>query len=219
MYLMTPNITHPLIQNVSKHIFLIDDDESMLLTLKGMLEFLGYSVDAFESALEFLNTSIEVMPAVIITDMRMPGMNGVELQSELLKRGRKTPIIFISGESTLPQTISAMKQGAIEFLIKPFEREQILSAIERGLEQDAAYMRFSSEQSALENSLKSLAPREREVFELLALGFNNAQIQEKLQIALSTAKQYKSEVMRKLNLSSLAELIALKKAANKNMLE
>jgi FixJ family two-component response regulator len=150
------------------------------------------------------------MPAVIITDMRMPGMNGVELQSELLKRGRKTPIIFISGESTLPQTISAMKQGAIEFLIKPFERDQILSAIERGLEQDVAYMRFSSEQSALENSLKSSAPREREVFELLALGFNNAQIQEKLQIALSTAKQYKSEVMRKLNLSSLAELIALK---------
>ena len=210
MYLMTPNITPHLNQNASKHIFLIDDDESMRFTLKGMLEFLGYQVDAFESALEFLNTSIQVMPAVIITDMRMPGMNGVELQSELLKRGRKTPIIFISGESTLPQTISAMKQGAIEFLIKPFERDQILSAIERGLEQDASYMRFSSEQSALENSLKSLAPREREVFELLALGFNNAQIQEKLQIALSTAKQYKSEVMRKLNLSSLAELIALK---------
>lgn len=207
---MTPNITPHLIQNASKHIFLIDDDESMRFTLKGMLEFLGYQVDAFESALEFLNTSIQVMPAVIITDMRMPGMNGVELQSELLKRGRKTPIIFISGESTLPQTISAMKQGAIEFLIKPFERDQILSAIERGLEQDAAYMRFSTEQSALENSLKSLAPREREVFELLAIGFNNAQIQEKLQIALSTAKQYKSEVMRKLNLSSLAELIALK---------
>ncbi len=207
---MTPNITPHLIQNASKHIFLIDDDESMRFTLKGMLEFLGYQVDAFESALEFLNTAIQVMPAVIITDMRMPGMNGVELQSELLKRGRKTPIIFISGESTLPQTISAMKQGAIEFLIKPFERDQILSAIERGLEQDAAYMRFSSEQSALENSLKSLAPREREVFELLAMGFNNAQIQEKLQIALSTAKQYKSEVMRKLNLSSLAELIALK---------
>jgi FixJ family two-component response regulator len=210
MYLMTPNITPHLNQNASKHIFLIDDDESMRFTLKGMLEFLGYQVDAFESALEFLNTSIQVMPAVIITDMRMPGMNGVELQSELLKRGRKTPIIFISGESTLPQTISAMKQGAIEFLIKPFERDQILSAIERGLEQDASYMRFSSEQSALENSLKSLAPREREVFELLALGFNNAQIQEKLQIALSTAKQYKSEVMRKLNLSSLAHLIALK---------
>jgi FixJ family two-component response regulator len=207
---MTPNITPHLNQNASKHIFLIDDDESMRFTLKGMLEFLGYQVDAFESALEFLNTSIQVMPAVIITDMRMPGMNGVELQSELLKRGRKTPIIFISGESTLPQTISAMKQGAIEFLIKPFERDQILSAIEQGLEQDVAYMRFSSEQSALENSLKSLAPREREVFELLALGFNNAQIQEKLQIALSTAKQYKSEVMRKLNLSSLAELIALK---------
>jgi FixJ family two-component response regulator len=208
---MTHNITPDNIQNASKHIFLIDDDESMRFTLKGMLDFLGYQVYAFESPLEFLNTSIQqATPAVIITDMRMPEMNGVELQSELLKRGRKTPIIFISGESTLPQTISAMKQGAIEFLIKPFERDQILLAIERGLEQEAAYMGFSLEQSALENSLKSLAPREREVFELLALGFNNAQIQEKLQIALSTAKQYKSEVMRKLNLSSLAELIALK---------
>jgi len=208
---MTYNITPDNIQNASKHIFLIDDDESMRFTLKGMLDFLGYQVHAFESPLEFLNTSIQqATPAVIITDMRMPEMNGVELQSELLKRGRKTPIIFISGQTTLPQTISAMKQGAIEFLIKPFERDQILSAIERGLEQDAAYMRSSIVQSNLEERLKSLAPREREVFELLALGFNNAQIQEKLQIALSTAKQYKSEVMRKLNLSSLAELIALK---------
>jgi two-component system response regulator FixJ len=207
---MTRDISLHAIQNSSKHIFLIDDDESIRLTVKGMLEFLGYRVYVFESALEFLKISIQVAPAVIITDMRMPDMNGVELQSELLKRGRKIPIIFISGESTLPQTISAMKQGAIEFLIKPFERDQFMSAIVRGLEQDAAYMRSFIEQVALEEGLKGLAPREREVFELLALGFNNAQIQEKLQIALPTTKQYKAEVMRKLNLSSLAQLIALK---------
>lgn len=207
---MTNDIDPPIVKHSSKHIFLIDDDESIRVTLKGMLEFLGYQVHAFNSALEFLKISIPVAPAVIITDMRMPDMNGVELQSELLKRGRKIPIIFISGESTLPQTISAMKQGAIEFLIKPFERDQLLAAIVRGLEQDAAYMRSFIEQVALEEGLKRLAPREREVFELLALGFNNAQIQEKLQIALTTTKQYKSEVMRKLNLSSLAQLIALK---------
>jgi two-component system, LuxR family, response regulator FixJ len=207
---MTSNITQHAIQNSSKHIFIIDDDESMRVTLKGMLEFLGYQVHVFESAIEFLKISIQIAPVVIITDMRMPYMSGVELQAELLKRGRQIPIIFISGESTLPQTISAMKQGAIEFLIKPFDRDQILSAIVRGLEQDAAYMHSFIEKVSLEEKLKSLAPREREVFELLALGFNNAQIQEKLQIALPTAKQYKSEVMRKLNFSSLAQIIALK---------
>jgi len=207
---MTSNITQHAIQNSSKHIFIIDDDESMRVTLKGMLEFLGYQVHVFESAIEFLKISINIAPVVVITDMRMPDMSGVELQAELLKRGRQIPIIFISGESTLPQTISAMKQGAIEFLIKPFDRDQILSAIVRGLEQDAAYMHSFIEKVSLEEKLKSLAPREREVFELLALGFNNAQIQEKLQIALPTAKQYKSEVMRKLNFSSLAQIIALK---------
>ena len=212
---MTSNITQHAIQNSSKHIFIIDDDESMRVTLKGMLEFLGYQVHVFESAIEFLKISINIAPVVVITDMRMPDMSGVELQAELLKRGRQIPIIFISGESTLPQTISAMKQGAIEFLIKPFDRDQILSAIVRGLEQDAAYMHSFIEQVSLVERLKSLAPREREVFELLALGFDNSQIQETLQIALPTAKQYKSEVMRKLNLSSLAQLIALKKVCQK----
>jgi two-component system response regulator FixJ len=207
---MSLDTSHLPNNNRSKHIFLIDDDESMRISLKGILEFLGYQVNVFESAVEFLKIKIEVAPAVIITDMRMPDINGLELQAELLKRGRQIPVIFISGQSTFPQTISAMKQGAIEFLIKPFDRDQILSAVERGLEQDVAYMQSFTQHLTLEEMLKSLSPREREVFELLAIGFNNAQLQEKLQIALPTAKQYKSEVMRKLNLSSLAELIALK---------
>jgi FixJ family two-component response regulator len=207
---MTPNHNNQSVQNHSKHIFLIDDDESMRTVLKGMLEFLGFQVYVYASAIEFLKVSMQAAPAVIITDMQMPDMSGVELQAELLKRGRQIPIIFISGESTLPQTISAMKQGAIEFLLKPFERDQLLSAVVRGLEQDVAYMRSYVVQTTLAEGLKGLSPREREVFELLAIGFNNLQIQEKLNISLPTAKQYKSEVMRKLNLSSLAHLIALK---------
>jgi FixJ family two-component response regulator len=207
---MTPDQNSQPVQNHSKHIFLIDDDESMRTVLKGMLEFLGFQVHVYASAIEFLKVSMQAAPAVIITDMQMPDMSGVELQAELLKRGRQIPIIFISGESTLPQTISAMKQGAIEFLLKPFERDQLLSAVVRGLEQDVAYMRSYVVQTTLAEGLKGLSPREREVFELLAIGFNNLQIQEKLNISLPTAKQYKSEVMRKLNLSSLAHLIALK---------
>ena len=207
---MTPANNGQSGQNHSKHIFLIDDDESMRTVLKGMLEFLGFQVHVYASAIEFLKVSMQAAPAVIITDMQMPDMSGVELQAELLKRGRQIPIIFISGESTLPQTISAMKQGAIEFLLKPFERDQLLSAVVRGLEQDVAYMRSYVVQTTLAEGLKGLSPREREVFELLAVGFNNLQIQEKLNISLPTAKQYKSEVMRKLNLSSLAHLMALK---------
>ena len=207
---MTPANNGQSGQNHSKHIFLIDDDESMRTAIKGMLEFLGFQVHVYASAIEFLKVSMQAAPAVIITDMQMPDMSGVELQAELLKRGRQIPIIFISGESTLPQTISAMKQGAIEFLLKPFERDQLLSAVVRGLEQDVAYMRSYVVQTTLAEGLKGLSPREREVFELLAIGFNNLQIQEKLNISLPTAKQYKSEVMRKLNLSSLAHLMALK---------
>jgi FixJ family two-component response regulator len=205
-----PNSSSP-----SKYIFLIEDDDSMRKALSGMLEFVGYQVTAFSSASDFLKVSIQVAPAVIITDMRMPDMTGVELQAELVQRGRSIPIIFISGESTVQQTVTAMKQGAIEFLVKPFERDELLSAVIRGLEQDALNMHQYVEQKTLEEGLKTLAPREREVFELLSLGLNNAEIQEKLQISLPTTKQYKSEVMRKLNLRSLSQLIALRAGISK----
>jgi FixJ family two-component response regulator len=208
-------MSNPNSSPTTKHIFLIEDDDSMRKALSGMLEFVGYQVNAFSSASDFLKTSIQVAPAVIITDMRMPDMSGVELQAELVRRGRTIPIIFISGESTVQQTVTAMKQGAIEFLVKPFERDEILSAVIRGLEQDTLQMHQYIEQKTLEESLKTLAPREREVFELLSLGLNNAEIQEKLQISLPTTKQYKTEVMRKLKLHSLSQLIALRARISK----
>jgi len=197
-------------QNLAKYVFLIEDSEPMRQSLVGMLEFLGYQVQSFSSAVDFLQVPIQVGPAVVITDMRMPDMTGVELQAELLKRGRQMPIIFISGESTIQQSIDAMKQGAMEFLIKPFERDQLLAAVAKGLEQDASYMRIYIEQSALEENLKKLSARQLETFELLSQGFNNAELMERLNVSLATAKQYKSEVMRKLRLHSLAQLIALK---------
>ena len=197
-------------QKLAKYVFLIEDSEPMRQSLVGMLEFLGYQVQSFSSAVDFLQVPIQVGPAVVITDMRMPDMTGVELQAELLKRGRQMPIIFISGESTIQQSIDAMKQGAMDFLIKPFERDQLLAAVAKGLEQDASFMRSHIEQSALEENLKKLSARQLETFELLSQGFNNAEIMERLNVSLATAKQYKSEVMRKLGLRSLAQLIALK---------
>lgn len=200
--------------NKEKHVFLIDDDDSMRASISTLLRFVGYQVHDFSSARDFLQIEVHVAPAVIITDMRMPDLTGVELQSELQSRGRRIPMIFISGESTTPQVIKAMKGGAIEFLLKPFERERLLLAVAEGLEQDARFMRNYMEATTLEARLQSLTPRELEVFNLLSLGYNNAQIREALDISLPTAKQYKSSVMDKLNLNSLADLLALKKGQN-----
>jgi FixJ family two-component response regulator len=196
--------------NKEKHVFLIDDDDSMRTSIATLLRFVGYQVHDFASARDFLLSEVHVAPAVIITDMRMPDLTGVELQSELQSRGRRIPMIFISGESTTHQVIKAMKGGAIEFLLKPFERERLLLAVAEGLEQDARFMRNYMEVTTLQARLKSLTPRELEVFNLLSLGYNNTQIRESLQISLPTAKQYKSAVMDKLKVSSLAELLALK---------
>jgi FixJ family two-component response regulator len=200
----------------AQYIFLIEDNESMRQSLIGMLEFLGYRVQAFSCATDFLQTPIQVGPAVVITDMRMPDMSGVELQAELIARGRTIPIIFISGESTVQQSIDAMKQGALEFLVKPFERDQLLAAVMHGLELDAGYMRSCAEEIALEQNLKKLSARQLETFELLAQGLNNAELMARLNVSLATAKQYKAEVMRKLRLHTIAQLIALKKNSTKN---
>lgn len=202
-------------KQLAQYIFLIEDSEPMRKSLVGMLEFLGYQVQSFASPVDFLQVPIQVGPAVVITDMRMPDMTGVQLQAELLKRGRQMPVIFISGESTVQQSIDAMKQGAMEFLIKPFERDQLLAAIAKGLEQDGDYMRSYIERSSLEENLKKLSARQLETFELLSRGLNNAELMERLNVSLATAKQYKFEVMRKLRLRSPAQLIALKSSRPK----
>lgn len=197
-------------QNYPKTIYLIDDDDSLRESLTQMLRFMGYQVKAFNSAKAFLIEPAQDIPAVVLTDMRMPDMSGVDLQAVLASRGRKIPIIFISGESSMTQAITAMKGGAIEFLQKPISREELLSAIARGMQIDISAMELVIKKTGLEERLKTLSPRERQTFDLLAMGYNNTELVEALGVAMYTAKQYKNEVMRKLNLRSLAELIKLK---------
>ena len=122
------------------------------------------------------------------------------------------PIIFMSGESTDSQIVKAFKNGANDFLLKPFGRELLLQAVAKAIEQDAVVMQGLIQKAQLLEKLKSLSPRERQVFELLAKGYGNKELVETMGISLPTAKQYKSEVMYKLRLRSLAELIALNKS-------
>lgn len=193
------------------HVFLVEDDDQVRESLVSMLTFLQYRVHAYANAQDFLDANLMAGPAVIVCDMRMPGMSGVELQDQLFRRKRVLPMVFISGESTPPQIIQALKQGAVDFLLKPFDREDLLKAIASGIERDQQTMAQMHQRVVTEAGLKKLSPRERSVFQLLSEGANNAEIQQALGISLPTAKQYKSEVMSKLGLQSLSELIRLSK--------
>jgi FixJ family two-component response regulator len=202
------HISHP-----QKHVFLIEDHDELRVDLTNVLEFVGYVVHPFSDPIQFLEYDKHLAPAVVVSDMRMPHMNGVELQERLKELGRAIPMVIISGESSDQQIITALKNGAIDFLLKPFTRENLLAAVAKGIEIDSAAMQNVIRVSEFNEKLKILSPRERQVFQLLSQGLSNKELMENLNISLPTVKQYKSEVMYKLRLRSLAELIALHKSS------
>jgi len=183
-------------------IFLIEDDPSQIKSIESLLEFKGFVFQSFKNAMDFLTLSDISRPAVLVSDMRLPDLNGVELYKALTDRGEDIPIIFISGESSIQQSIDAMKQGAIEFLVKPFDINDLTNAIEKAT-------RLEHKRVNLKTLLKNLSPREKQVFDLLIQGLNNSELMKKINVSLPTAKQYKSEVMRKLGVKSLSELMNL----------
>lgn len=185
-------------------IYLIEDDPSQLESVESLLDFKGYVVKSFKSAEDFLNAKDIERPSILISDIHLPSQSGVELYKELLKRSIDIPVIFISGESTIQQSVDAMKQGAIEFLVKPFDINDLLNAIDKSINIEIKRMN-------LKLLLKRLSPRENEVYKLLIEGLNNSELMVKLNLSLPTIKQYKSEVMRKLEVKTLFELISLSK--------
>lgn len=195
------------------YVYLIDDNNDILDSLSKLLQFAGYKVRCWTNAAEFLAELPNEAPAVVVTDMQMPGMNGLQLHQALLEQGRKMPVIYLSGESTVPQAIEAMKLKAHDFLTKPFTRESLFGAISAALERDRLAMQSVIEKARFEESLRQLSPREREVHGLLLKGYSNNEIMVALGISLPTAKQYKSEVMRKLAVRSLSQLIELSREA------
>ena len=194
------------------HIFLIEDDANLSSSLVSSLEYLGYRVQAFLCAADFFSLDLSSFsPAVIVSDVSLPGPSGIELQAKLLELDRLTPLIFISGECSVSESVSGMKQGAIEFLTKPFRRDDLIKAIVLGIEID----RKHSEETRLKYDsnvlLEKLAPRELSVFNLLVSGCSNQQISTELNLSLETVKQYKKQIKQKLNLNGLTEFILLSK--------
>ena len=189
------------------HIYLIDDDESMRVSLSRMLRELGYLVEDYSSAATFLQKSIPIAPAVILLDMQMPDMTGLDLQEKLLSLGRKTPIVFVSGESHPHQIVQGLKKGALDFLFKPFNLEELLKAVADAIAFDGRQLKRVSMDVETTREYESLTPREREVCIWLVKGLLNKDIAVKLGTTDATIKVHKARVMDKMHADSVQVLV------------
>ena len=189
------------------HVYLIDDDESMRLSLTRMLRELGYLVEDYASAQVFLENSVPVSPAVILLDMQMPDMTGLDLQEALLKLRRKTPIIFVSGQSHPNQIVQSLKKGALDFLFKPFNLEELLKAVSDAIDFDSRQLKRVSIDVETKRDYERLTPREREVCAWLVKGLLNKDIAVKLGTTDATIKVHKARVMEKMHADSLQSLV------------
>ena len=172
-----------------------------------MLREVGYLVEDYASALKFLEKSVPVSPAVILLDMQMPDMKGVDLQEKLIQLGRKTPIVFVSGQSHPHQIVQGLKKGAIDFLFKPFNLEEMLKAVADAIEFDRRQLKRVSVDMETKREYESLTPREREVCTWLVEGLLNKDIAVKLGTTDATIKVHKARVMSKMHVDSVQTLV------------
>jgi two-component system response regulator FixJ len=191
------------------HIYLIDDDPSICRSLAFTLSSSNYSVQTFDNPRVFLKDSLPISPAVILLDMRMPEMTGTELQTILRKNGRETPIIFISGESQPTEIIEAMKLGAIDFLLKPFSMESLMTAIENGLNKDRTRHNELVQDMDIRQRFGRLTEKEQEICRLMIKGYGNKEIAELNGSAPATVKLHRSRVLDKMGAETLPELIEM----------
>jgi FixJ family two-component response regulator len=188
-------------------VLIIDDDPLMRQALENLLQSVGHVARAFASTEAFLATERPDAPGCLVLDVRLPGQSGLELQRRLAAAGVALPIIFITGHGDVPMSVSAMKAGAIEFLIKPFRDQDLLDAIHRGIELDRERRAASTVVAELRERYGSLTPREREVMDLVVAGRPNKQIAFELGISEITVKLHRAQVMRKMMAKSLPELV------------
>jgi FixJ family two-component response regulator len=190
------------------YIYLVDDDEPFRQGLNNALKSLDYKVQAFESADAFLEHQDILWPAILISDVRMPGKTGIELQKRLLDENLGIPVIFITGEASVEEAVAGLKRGAIDFIQKPFNMEVLLSVIEKAFEKQRDSLAKKHKAIIRNERLGRLAPREREVADLIVQGYANPKIAFSLYLSIETVKQYKKNIYSKLGVEDLASLMA-----------
>jgi RNA polymerase sigma factor (sigma-70 family) len=197
-------------------IHIVDDDDAMRDSLAWLLDHERYQVALHASGEAFLTAFTPRAPACIILDIRMPGLSGVEVHEQLLKREAKTPVVFVTGHGDVPMAVEALKRGAFDFIEKPFNEQKLTAVIERAIESDTEAAGVSAEQKRIASRLGSLSPREREVLDLVVAGKMNKTIADVMNISVKTVEAHRARVMEKMEARSLAELVQLTLRANGN---
>jgi len=188
-------------------VFIVDDDSLIRDSLEQLVKSVGLRAETFSSSRAFLDTELSDKPACLILDIRMPGLSGLDLQDELLKRGSLIPIIFITGHGTVPMSVRAMKAGAVDFLQKPFEDQVILDLIHHAIDRNSQKMLEQAEINKIKQRIDSLTAREHEILALVTDGRLNKRIAYDLNMSENTVKTHRARIMRKMEVGSLAELV------------
>ncbi|HUQ11397.1 MAG TPA: response regulator [Steroidobacteraceae bacterium] len=190
-------------------VFVVDDDDAVRNSLKLLLKSAGLHAEVFGSAPEFMSKYDAAQPGVLVLDVRMPGMSGLELQHELNLRGAAIPVIFITGHGDIPMAVEAMQHGAFDFLQKPFRDQDLLDRVQRALTRDTEYRAKLRHTDRIRERLASLSPREREVLELVTQGKANKMVAGDLGVSQRTVEIHRAHVMQKMEAGSLAELVRM----------
>jgi FixJ family two-component response regulator len=190
-------------------VFVVDDDVTVCVALSRLMRAAGLHVETFGTAAECLHADRLMDADCLVLDVHLPDLSGFELQARLTALKRELPIVFITGRGDIPMSVKAMKAGALEFLTKPFDDQQLLDAIEQGIARCRRAKQHQEELLGLQLRYESLTPRERQVFALVVRGLPNKQIAGELGTAEKTVKIHRGQVMRKMEAASLPDLVRM----------
>jgi FixJ family two-component response regulator len=193
-------------------IAIVDDDPSVRKGLERLIRSVGWKTESFGSAQEFLASPRTEAPTCIVLDLQLPGLSGLELQKQMSEAGVETPIVFLTGHGDIPASVKAMKAGAIEFLTKPVDEQDLLNAIQEAIERDRRTRQQQADIHDLRDRYQSLTSREQEVMHQVISGLLNKQIAAELKITEDTVKFHRGHIMRKMRAGSLADLVRMAEA-------